>query len=82
MYSYTCTSKIMIKSLYMYTKVTLGEHETKSLHLCQITLWHTTKDYTSKKSIEDKIFIDCGRGVSGPKLNLRTKRVPRGVCLY
>jgi len=32
----------------IHTKVTLGEHETKSLHLCQITTWHTTQFYTSK----------------------------------
>jgi len=32
----------------IHTKVTLGEQETKSLHLCQITIWHTTQVYTSK----------------------------------
>jgi len=32
----------------LHTKVTLGEHEAKSLHLCQITTWHTTQVYTSK----------------------------------
>jgi len=32
----------------IHTKVTLDEHETKSLHLCQITTWHTTQFYTSK----------------------------------
>jgi len=26
----------------IHTKVTLCKHETKSLHLCQITTWHTT----------------------------------------
>jgi len=31
----------------IHTKVTLGEHETKLLHLCQITTWHTTQVYTS-----------------------------------
>jgi len=32
----------------IHTKVTLVEHETKSLHLCQITTWHTTQVYMSK----------------------------------
>ena len=31
-----------------HTKVTFGEHETKPLHLCQITTWHTIQVYTSK----------------------------------
>jgi len=30
------------EQMIILTKVTLGEHETKSLHLCQITTWHTT----------------------------------------
>jgi len=33
--------------MLIHTKVTLGEHETKSLHLCQITTWYTTQVYTS-----------------------------------
>jgi len=31
-----------------HTKVTLCEHEAKSLHICQITTWHTTQVYSSK----------------------------------
>jgi len=38
----------------IHTKVTLGEHETKSLHLCQITTWHTAQVYTSKHYREQK----------------------------
>jgi len=38
----------------LYTKVTLGEHETESLHLCQITTCHTTQVYTSKICWEQK----------------------------
>jgi len=44
----------------IHTKVTLGEHGTKSLHLCQIITWHTTQVYTCKIYLEPKIFIDCG----------------------
>ena len=47
MYSYTCTRKNDEETL-IHTTVTLGEHETKSLHLCQITTWHTTQVYKSK----------------------------------
>ena len=38
----------------IHTKVTLVEHETTSLHLCQITTWHTTQVYTSKIYLEQK----------------------------
>ena len=38
----------------IHTKVTLDEHETKSLHLCQITTWPTTHVYTSKIYREQK----------------------------
>ena len=32
----------------IHKKVTLAEHETKSLDLCRIVTWHTTQVYTSK----------------------------------
>jgi len=40
----------------IHTKVTLGEHETKSLFLCQITIRHTKQvnTYIDIKSIENK----------------------------
>ena len=36
------------KQTLIHTKVTLGEQETQSLHLCQITIWHTTQVYSSE----------------------------------
>jgi len=38
----------------MHTKVTLGEHDTKSMHLCLITTWHTTQIHTFKIYWEQK----------------------------
>ena len=59
----------------IHTKVTLGEHETKSLHLCQITTRHTTKVYTSKIYCErTKIIINSGLFLFGitPHFNYLT----------
>jgi len=42
MYSYTIMYKQNDEQTLKHTKVTLGEHDTKLLHLCQITTWHTT----------------------------------------
>jgi len=48
MYSYTCTCKQNDEQTPIHTKVILGKHESKSLHLCQITTWDTTQVYTTK----------------------------------
>ena len=37
----------------IHTKVTIGEHETQSLHLCQIATRHTTQVYTLYISLAD-----------------------------
>jgi len=48
-----CKQNVEQTLIHKCTKVTLGEHETKSLHLCKKT-WHTTQVYTSKIYWEQK----------------------------
>jgi len=70
MYSYTIMYKQNDEQMLKHTKVTLGEHDTKLLHLCQITTWHTTQVYISKTYWEQKYssIVVCFLGAT-PHLN-------------
>jgi len=47
-YVFLYTYKENDEQTLIHTKVTLGEHDTTSMHLCLITTWHTTQVYTFK----------------------------------
>jgi len=66
-YQHCCNLKYVFLYTYkkngeqtlIHTKVTLGEHDIKSMHLCLITTLHTTQVYTFK-SIKNKNIHTCG----------------------
>jgi len=46
--------------MLMHTKIKLGEHDTKSsLHLCQITSWHTTQGLFFNVTPQLNYFLLC-----------------------